>query len=345
MLTAAVALRCPFEPADRDRLVGILAGTGAVVAAFGLAQQVLGPSRLHELGYDYNSTIRFTGSFMRSWSTFNSPFPFAFFLMLVVLVTGAVALGDTQRLRNRLILAAMPLYVAGLAVAVVRTAWIGLAVGVLLLALTRHRRLLVATPVVVGAVAVLLVVGAGGFFQSASAGDRLSRWQELPATVVAAPFGVGVGSAGAGAAKAGALAGDEITFNPDRVGSATHVFQPDNSYLEVLYEDGVAGLLLFLLALGLLLARARAAARRAGPGGDFGAGVTALVVAAAVASVAANFFEIFPLDYLFWMLAGIVSTAGCSGSRSTDGALTPASTSSTTARILAPNTSVPNPVA
>jgi hypothetical protein len=76
----------------------------------------------------------------------------------------------------------------------------------------------------------------------------------------------------------------------------------------VLYEEGVAGLALFGLVLMLLFARARESAVIAGPDGDFAAGVAALLVAAAVASVASSFFEIFPLDYLFWLLAGIVST-------------------------------------
>lgn len=308
MLAGVAAWRCPLEARDRDRLVSILAVTGALTAAVGLLQQAMGPSRLHELGYSYNSVIRFTGSFMRSWSTFNSPFPFAFFLMLVVLVTGAAALTDPRRLRNRLVLLAMPLYAAGLAVAVVRTAWVGLVMGIGYLAVTRHRRLLRAAPAVLGVLALLLVVGVAGFFRSASAGDRLSRWEQLPGVVASAPGGVGVGSAGAAAAKAGALSGTSVTFDPQRVGSATHVFQPDDSYLEVLYEDGVAGLALFLVALAALFARARASAAIPGADGDFAAGVAALVAAAAVAAVASSLFEIFPLDYLLWLLAGTVST-------------------------------------
>lgn len=316
-LTAAVVLRCPLDRRDRDRLVTILLATGTVTAGFGLAQQVIGAPTLHGWGYRYNSVIRFTGGFMRSWSTFNQPFAFAFFLMLVVLVTLPVALGDLRRRRNQLIVAATPLFVAGIAVAVVRTAWIGLAVGVASIAFKRHRVLLRVAPMVIGAVLLAIALGAIGFFHSASAGERVTRWQQLPHVVSSAPLGAGVGSAGAAAAKTETLGGGAVTFDPTRAGNAAHVFEPDNSYLEVLYEDGALGLLLFAATLLLLYGRARSSARMPGADGDFAAGVTAAVLAAAVASIASSFFEIFPMDYLFWLLAGVVSTMPVQDERST----------------------------
>ena len=168
MLTAVVVWRCPLTRQDRERMLAILAVTGVVVALVGLGQQLLGPERLNDLGYAYNSTIRFTGDRLRSFSTFNQPFPFAFFLMLVTLVVGSVALAEPGRLRHRLFLLSLPVLLAGMAVALVRTAWIGLAVGVVYLAVTRHRRLLAATPLVAGAVLVGVVLGLAGFFASPS---------------------------------------------------------------------------------------------------------------------------------------------------------------------------------
>lgn len=315
VLMGVVALRCPFEPKDRDRLVTVLAVTGFGAAAYGVVQQLLGPARLNGFGYPYNSVIRFSGPFMRSWGTFNTPFAFGFFLMLVILVCGSVALADTRRLRNQLVLIAMPLYLAGLVTAVVRTAWIGCAVGVCYLAVTRHRSLLRVWPVTAGILLIGLTLGFGAFFQSASATDRLNRWTQLPAQVAAAPLGHGVGSAGAAAAKAVGLSGGTSSFNPNRVGVDKIVFQPDDSYLEVLYEDGAAGLALFATALGAVLVAARRAERQQGRDSAFAGGVTALVIAAAVASVASTFFQIFPLDYMFWLLAGVVSTMGLPGRR------------------------------
>lgn len=308
MLTAAVVWRCPLTARDRDLAVTLLAATGTVVAVVGLGQQVLGPERLHELGYEYNSTIRFTGGWLRSWSTFNQPFPFAFFLMAVTLVAGSVALDDPDRLRNRLVLAALPLLVAGMAVAVVRAAWIGLLVGAVYLALTRHRVLLAAAPVVLGTVAVALVLGMGAFFVSPSVAARLDRWEQIPGLVTAAPFGEGIGTAGAAAAKTEALSGGVPTYDPVRMSATRVVFQPDNTYVKVLYELGVIGLGLFVLALLAAFAASRRA--EADPEmGPFAAGVSALLLAASVASLAASLFEIFPLDYVIWLLVGIATSA------------------------------------
>lgn len=304
VLVAVVVWWCPLDDRERDQLVTILAVVAAIVAAIGLAQQVVGHARLYELGYAYNSTIRFSGGFLRSFSTFNQPFPYAFFLMVTALVTAAVALDEPLRTRNALILLAMPLYVAGLAVSFVRAAWIGLAAGFVYLAFARHRTLLRAAPLVVAALAIAFVLGAGGFFASESLQARFDRWQGLPTVTAAAPFGQGVGSAGAAAARVESLGGGDPTFDTERVRATQVVYQPDNHYLKVLFELGIPG----LVAFGALLLGVAASARsmESHPRlGAFAAGTTAVVVAASVASLASTFFEIFPADYLFWLVAGV----------------------------------------
>jgi hypothetical protein len=313
LLPAVIALRCPLDRRDRDRLVTVLLATGCITAAVGLLQQAMGASRLNALGYPYNSVIRFTGPIMRSWSTFNQPFPFAFFLMLVLLVTLAVALSDPTRARSRVTFAVSPLLLAAMFFAVVRTAWIGLAVGAAYLAISRYRHLLRVAPLVAGAAGVAVLIGLAGFFASASAGDRVSRWQSLPAATAQAPFGHGAGSAGAAAAKADQLSGAISTYTPGRVTDAHLIYQPDNSYLEILFEDGVIGLALFLVVLQLLW---RATRRAEGDDADgaLAVGMSALVLAAVAASVASTFFEIFPMDYLFWLLAAVSSSSSSSSS-------------------------------
>jgi O-antigen ligase len=282
-----------------------------VTGIVGVEQQVVGDVRLYDLGYAYNSVIRFTGGFMRSWSTFNQPFPFAFYLMVVVLVTGSVALGEPRRARSRLIAAAMPLLLAGMLVAVVRAAWIGLVAGALYLAITRYRRLLVGVPLVAGVAVLTIVLGAAGFFSPPSVDARYDRWQQIPGIIISAPLGRGIGTAGAAAARTETLAGGTPTFDPTRVTSDRLVFQPDNTYLKMLYELGVLGLGAFVLLLLSVLTstrRAEAEPQR----GAFASGVSAMVVAAGIASLAATFFEIFPLDYLFWLLVAVVT---CSSPR------------------------------
>lgn len=305
-VAGVVAWACPLDGRERDRLVTIFGTVGAFVALVGLWQQVVGPERLHDLGYDYNSVIRFSGSTMRSWSTFNQPFPFAYYLMVTVLLCGSVALARPDRRRNRLLLWLMPVYLAGLAVSVVKGAWLALAVGLVYLAVSTYRRLLHALPAFAGVIAVGLLLGLGSFFVSDSLFIRFDRWAEAPAAVVADPWGSGIGSAGAAAAKAEGLAGGQASSREGRAGTTLLVYQPDNHYVKVGYELGVVGLWLFLLALVSAHATARRASRQPADRG-FGAGVAAVVVASAVASLGATFFEIFPLDYLVWLLVGVVS--------------------------------------
>jgi O-antigen ligase len=165
--------------------------------------------------------------------------------------------------------------------------------------------------VVVGVVAVGVVIGSASYFESASVFDRLSRWQQVPTVTAEAPFGHGPGSAGAAAGKVDTVSGVATTYTPGRTGDVQLVYQPDNSYLEVLYEDGIPGLALFVVALTLAFAAARRSELEAPPDdpgrGVLAASASALVLAAAVASIASAFFEIFPLDYLFWLLIAVVA--------------------------------------
>ena len=87
-------------------------------------------------------------SFMRSFSTFLQPFPFAFFLMIVVLVGIPIALDDPARLRNRhLPRSCCRSTASACSSRSSRGAWIGTAVGLLWLGIRRHRILLLGIPI------------------------------------------------------------------------------------------------------------------------------------------------------------------------------------------------------
>src|SRR5258706_8063415 len=100
-LVIAVLWRCPFNERERDLLITILMVDGAITAAIGIAQQFIGPERLHDFGYEYNTVVRTSGSFLRSFSTFDQPFGFGYFMMIVILLCLPAALADTTRYRNR----------------------------------------------------------------------------------------------------------------------------------------------------------------------------------------------------------------------------------------------------
>jgi hypothetical protein len=280
--------------------------TGAFCAAWGLVQQALGPEFLRDQGYRYNSTIRFSGSFMRSFSTFLQPFPYAFFLMIVVLVGIPIALYDPFRLRNRVFLFLMPLYGIGMLVAVVRSAWIGTAFGLLWLRVRRHRILLLGIPI---AIIVLLVgpsTSGSNATKTTSGQTRLTAWTDNFYEIGDHPFGLGIGTAGAAAGKLNVLEGGKSQYQFGGVGGDV-AFQPDNQYFLYALDLGVIAFWLYLLILYAAWKTASKTSERTG-GSDsaFALGTGAVIIAYAVAGVSSTILEILPV-YYFWMLIGTVS--------------------------------------
>lgn len=293
LLLALAVWRAPLNRRERDRLVSILMGVGFICALVGLAQQVIGHAALNQLGYEYNTAIRFAGNFLRSFSTFNQPFPFALFEMTVLLIGIPVALDDPARWRNRLFLLATPIYVLGMLSAFVRSAWLGLAVGLLYLAFRRYRVLLAFIPLAL--VAFLLIGGpiSGTLLSSNSLQARSNGWQASFQQVEKHPLGVGIGSAGAA---------------EERIKSGA-TYQPDNYYYKTLYELGVLGLwMLVLLLIGIFRFVHVGAARARAPDQALLDGIAAFVLASIVCSTVASYFEIFPIDLIFWLLTGVAAT-------------------------------------
>jgi hypothetical protein len=297
LLVAFAAWRCPLDGRERDRLVTILMVAGVVTAVYGIAQQLLGAERLHELGYEYNTTIRFAGGYLRSFSTFVQPFPFGFFLMLVLLLGIPQVLEEPRRVRNQLFAVATPVLALGLASSVVRGAWLGLAVGLLYLAATRYRVLLLALPVALVAFAFLPAQTTGVALSATSSEERVTGWSDNVARLVAHPLGEGIGAVGAPAER----------VHEERGAPPSTAYQPDNYFVKTGIELGVLGLWLFTLVLVAALGAAHRAARATGRDGPLGAGTAAYVLAATAASTVSTFFEIFPLELYFWLLLSVVT--------------------------------------
>jgi ABC-type multidrug transport system permease subunit len=177
-------------------------GIGTLAAAYGVVQQLLGHARLHELGYEYNSVLRFNGGFLRSVSTFALPFSFGFYMLMVIIICLPVALSDTSRLRNKLFLIVSPLLALGLATSIVRTAMLGLLVGLLYIGIRRFRAV-IAVLVPLGLVALFFIPGssATAALSSDSTKARSANWTENLDAVADHPFGLGVGETGAAKAR------------------------------------------------------------------------------------------------------------------------------------------------
>ena len=304
VLVAAIAWRCPLDGHERDALVTILCVAGFITAVYGLVQQVLGPANLHALGYEYNTAIRTTGGFLRSFSSFDNPFGFGYFLMLVLLVGVPHALDRPDRLRSRAFLLASPVLVAGLASTFVRGAWVGLFVGLAYLGAVRFPRLLLGLPFAVVGLLLLPSGVSSAAFSSSSGAERVVGWESNIAEITGRPLGVGLGSSNAAAEK---VAG---------AGRTETVFHPDNEYYRAAYELGALGLWLTVLLLVSAFLSTRAVAVGV-PGGDgvFALAVSSTVLAAAAASVVATYFDTFPNNVYFWLFLGVVASQGVSRSR------------------------------
>lgn len=297
VLVAVIVWRCPLDASERDALVTILFGAGVLTALYGIAQQFMGHGRLHALGYEYNTAIRFTGGFVRSFSSFDNPFGYAYFLMLVLLIGVAHALGRPDRLRSRVFFLAMPVLMFGLATSFVRGAWIGLMAGLAYLGWVRFRSLLLGIPVVVVGALLLPSGVASAAFSSSSGAERVAGWNANLANIARNPLGVGVGSSDAAAEKVAAASGGE-----------TEVFHPDNEYYRALYELGVLGLWLTALLFVSAFLGARAASVRLPPeGAIFALSVASTLVATAAASLVSTYLDIFPNVVYFWLLLGVVA--------------------------------------
>jgi O-antigen ligase len=295
--------RCPLNRRERDHVVTIFVLLGIVTSLVGLWQQAVGHEYLHSLGYEYEDNIRFTsGMTLRSFSTFNLPFSFGFYLMLVFLIALPMSLAEPKRIRSKIFFLSIPLLSLGLLFSFVRGAMLGLAIGLLYLAFHRYKLLVYGIPIVLVA-ALFIPSGANvsnAVFSStsfnartASWGDRIDQFAESPI------FGTGIGTTGAAAEKAAFLNNQD----PDAT------YYPDNSWLKVAFELGVFALWFFFIFLISVFLYTRKAERRVeGIDKDFITGVTAQLLAIMISALVATYLELAPMDQLFWVMITIVAT-------------------------------------
>lgn len=309
LMIVAILWWAPFDAVDRDHLVSILMGMAALTSVVGIAQQFVGAQALVELGYSYGQQVRSTGGLFRTFSTFNQPFPFALYVMVSLLVGGAVALADPRRRRNMLFLCFSPVMVVAMGTAVVRAAMLGLALGVLWLIVMRFRSgLAVLGIAAVAALGVMVALPSKVLkvvFSSNSLNERNEGWQQIFSAVLQKPFGIGLGGTGAAAERMASASGEST--NQIRI---TATYQPDNYYIKMLLELGPIGLFAITAMLVIALVwTTRAARSLPDPDGAFSLGVSASILAAMAASTVASYFEIFPIDLHFWLLLAVVGCA------------------------------------
>jgi hypothetical protein len=302
---------------------------GLVAAAWGILQQLLGPTRLNDLGYAYNTNITFIGSFLRSFATFQSAHAFGLFEMVVILVGVAHALNDRARPRNRLFLMLLPIYAAGLLLSITRSAFLGIAVGLAYLGWKRYRALLLLIPAGLVALAFLPPEVGNTVLSTTSGQSRTATWTNSLPLVSAHPLGQGIGAAGSTQEKV--AQGGPLLFsdqsatqqanqlaaqsaNASAIPVANRI--PDNYYVLTALDLGILGLWLFVVMLVSIFFFLQSASKRlVDEPAVFCTAASASVLAAAVAAVVISYFEVFPVDLFFWLLVGVASaTAADPGS-------------------------------
>jgi O-antigen ligase len=296
------------ERRDVASFATALVAVGAASAALAIVLQALPVGittrlllRLSVVGYPTGRIVRYIEDnpalARRATGTGVDPNAFAGFLMLVLVLAVGQSVASRPVVSRKLAIATAPL--AGLALLLTesRAAWLGAGVAVLLLAALRYRRLIVPL-VLVGIAALAFGAGAGyltrltGGLRGQDAATRL-RYREFGnalALIRDYPvFGVGFGDA-------------------PRIDLQTGV---SSVYLTVAERAGLIGLALYLLVLGMLLARLLRGALRSAvdnPYGELTLTLGAALLAACVAAMLDHYF--FNLGFphmaaLFWIIAGL----------------------------------------
>ena len=225
--------------------------------------------------------VRETAIGTRAYSIIMNPNGLAAFLLMGALISMSLALARVSRLAPRLLWAlACVVQLGGIAVTFSRGAWIGLAVGVLVLVIMAYRRYLVA---IAGAAVLALVLRAAGlrrqvhlrlqflaYITKSSQAGRLYVWRMAVDYAAAHPwFGIGLGTFGGTSA---------ITFGYGRL-------WVDNFYLQLAAEGG---LLLLAFFLWILLRAIKGLVKGHGATDGFRRALAAGMIAAFVAVAVAN---------------------------------------------------------
>jgi len=296
------------ERRDVGRFTTAIVAGGAVAGALAIILQRLPVAlttrlltRLSVIGYPTSRVVRYLEDnpalARRATGTGVDPNAFAGFLMLVLVLAVGQAVASRPLVARKLSIATILIVGLALLLTESRAAWLGAAVGVVILALLRYRRLIVPL-IALGVAAAAFGVGAGylsrltGGLRGQDAATQL-RYREYANALQLIReypvFGVGFGDA-------------------PRIDLQTGV---SSVYLTVAERAGLIGLAFFLVVLVSLVARLIRGALRAAhdePFGELTLAIAAALVAACVAATLDHYF--FNLGFphmaaLFWTFAGL----------------------------------------
>lgn len=288
--------------------MGSLVATSFVVALYGIAQQIIGPSGLVSLGYTWDVQIQVVGSQLRSFGTLDDPFLYAAFLLF-----GLTAVLFWMR-RGPLAFFIGTTLAVGIVCGFVRTSAV-IAVALVGIWLAAQRR-----PVPAAFVLAAAIIASGVVFLSSSSatesrtvqsGDmyltlngRTDAWRVALGGPIDWPFGLGVGEVGTAAERA--------TFDISRTAEEARnssVESVDSGYFATIADVGFAGLALLLVLLARLVLAARGLVQLGLVTGRVAMGLLAVLMLDAITR---SSFQGFPTAFVGFLLIGVALAAGAS---------------------------------
>lgn len=292
------------EPRREGTLIRVLLAATPLLAAYGVLQYFALPA-WDRVWFETTGFVTATApeaDRVRIWGSLNSPATFA--MVLTMALVGYMA----SRRIQATTLAGVALVATALALTYVRSAWVALAVAVVVLVMASRGRLAGRTAILVAILLVAVPALAAGTSTGAavigrfdtlgdlgsdtSANARQSTALALVPQAAAQPLGSGLGSAG----EASRLA-DETTFR-----------FTDNGYLSLLYQVGPVGFLLVVGAAAMAVRQAWHGARRRGSEPVDLAILGILVFLTAAMFTGDYFFGI--TGVAFWYLSGLAVRRG-----------------------------------
>ncbi len=315
MLAFVLVAYAGFSTETHRKIVRGVVAVTALVAGYAVLRWIIGPAADEaRRGYAAGAGINIVDGHLRTFGSFLTGHQLAFWTAFTAPFCLAIAIGARGRLRL-LAGAATALCVFAILASEARGPLVGLVVGVVLvLALSQASIGMRRTRRAVTALAVALVLGCGGVAFALTASDpaarsryerildpssdvpyaiRVAKWEDAFDDIERHPFGQGLGSAG------------DINQRSGRYLSIASV-NLDNSYLKIAYEQGLAVMAYFVVALLLLLASLAVGGVRA-RSADTAA--PAIGAAGALASTLVSFYSGLYIEGLSvlgaWLIVGI----------------------------------------
>ncbi len=293
-----------FQTENRiKKCVKIIFTTGIIVALIGILQLITdlhyNPKIMHLLGVEIH----------RLSSTIGNPNTLGFFLTMNILIAINYLFGKTKRYRRTFLLFTIVIMSICLVFTYSKTALIALFVGIIVMAAIMGKTKILFLSVIAFIPAIILIPSLvvyryRGIFYGLDAG-RSFMWQAAWDGFLQNPiFGVGYGKIG------GVYAiGKGTPLAEFMASSIDHMPVVDSSYFFILNETGIIGFGLFCLLLIFIFKKGWSLMKELESLylRQLSVCLFSILIALSTAAVTANIFGmVFPINFYFWFLSGIL---------------------------------------